>query len=82
MNNKHKYYKSYLKLNTAYKNVLSEYWNLPLVKLENPIHDGWNITIQFREDIYQRKEIESFKAALKIGFEKEFFTRNVAYENW
>lgn len=72
-----KRYKEYLATEKRYNEIWQQLRNRPLVKLKEPFQKGWEIYLDLREDIKNRVDYSSIKAAFDL-VSSSVTTRNVS----
>lgn len=65
---KDKEYKKALALIEEKNDLYKKQRNLPLVKLDEPYHKGWEVTVRLRNDIANRQDAEELLKALSYGY--------------
>lgn len=61
-------FKSFLAMQEKLWKLEEEVRKLPLVELEKPYNDGWIVTYRLRDDILRRKDVDTIKQVLELGY--------------
>ena len=69
--------KEFIKALKRLNKIEEELKDLPLIPLQEPYQQGWEVSIRLREDIARRADGEVLQSLIEIGYNKSYRTKSL-----